>query len=95
MKSLSILSIIILLKINFLIRILRLRENGLVDKWANDFVPKNTKCSITAKVKKENDHIRLSLGHLSGAFALLIIGCTLTVVVLLIEKLIAAVGHRK
>jgi hypothetical protein len=48
------------------------------------------------KQKKENDPIRLlSLGHLSRAFALLIIGCTLTVVVLLIEKLIAAVAHRK
>ena len=50
-------------------------------------MPKNTKCSINAKVAKEN--ARLSyLGHLSGTFAILLVGLPIAVVVFVGEKII-------
>ena len=72
----------------FFNRILRLKEAGLIDKWASKYVPKDTKCSTPNRKEKQEPHKRLSLSHLSGAFAVLIIGYSFAFLVFLVENVI-------
>ena len=64
-----------------------MREAGLISKWINDFIPKTTKCSVTNQ--RREPLTRISLVHLSGAFAIFLGGLYaiifLTSNVLLIE----------
>jgi hypothetical protein len=57
-----------------------LKEVGLIDKWLGDLIPKKTKCS---NWKRDKGLIRLSFGHLSGAFAILLGGLTFATILTL------------
>ena len=67
-------------------RIQKLKENGLIDKWSRDILPKENKC----KIENANDQPlkRLSLGHLSGAFTILLIGYVWAIGVFIGEKIL-------
>ena len=82
--------------LKFITRILKLNEVGLIGKWHHDFYPKDTKCSRTNRNSRGKEPlIRLSLGHLSGAFAILLIGYSMAFLVFIGEHTIAACKLRK
>jgi hypothetical protein len=80
----------------FFLRILQLNDVGLIGKWYHDFYPKDTKCSRANRNSRGKEPlIRLSLGHLSGAFVILLIGYLAALLVLLGEHILAAYKRRK
>ena len=66
------------------LRILRLRETGLVGEWEKRYVPSASKCM---KINERKGISRLSLKHLSSAFVILIGGCLISLAAFIVEKL--------
>ena len=61
---------------------------GLIAKWQNDLYPKDVKCAPTNRChsRRKETLILLSLGHLSGAFVILLIGYSMTLLVFIGER---------
>jgi hypothetical protein len=76
---------------------LKLKEAGLIDKWIDAFLPMHPKCSDNKHNHKTEKKplTRLSLGHLSGAFVILLIGYLVTIFVCIGELAIAAYYRRQ
>ena len=66
-------------------RILHLHDTGLLDLWEKWYTPSNLKC---LKLNQRRGIPRLSLGHLSSAFVILVAGYLVSMFVFLAEKLI-------
>ena len=71
---------------------MRLKEAGLIDYWTSQFIPKIDKC-LNKKVK-DDPRIRLSMGHLSGAFVILLVGYVLAVIAF-IGEIIMGIKRRR
>ena len=63
----------------------------MIDKWSRDILPKENKC----KIENANDQPlkRLSLGHLSGAFTILLIGYVWAIGVFIGERILGIRRH--
>ena len=65
-----------------------MNEVGLIKFWTDQFVPKADKC-INKNIQ-DDPRTRLSMGHLSGAFAILLVGYVMALIVFIGEHIIAA-----
>lgn len=64
-------------------KILEMRETGLIDKWKDEFYPKDI-CSL--KANEDGSSVAATILHFEGAFALFLTGLTLASLVLLVER---------
>ena len=69
-----------------LIRILELRQFGLIQHWEKQFLPQPNECATKYLEKPEKP--RISLKNLSGAFLLLLVGISVAILVFIIEKIV-------
>ena len=73
-------------------RILRLHEMGLISLWQNWFEPNTRPClndkTDNGNAKKKKKLARISISNLTGAFAFLAIGCIISFLIFLIERIV-------
>ena len=62
-----------------------MKDFGLFIEWGNRYVPSPSKCMELKQRDKKPP--RLSIGHLSSAFVILLAGYALSILVFLIEKI--------
>ncbi len=69
------------------IRLLELMQIGLIDHWDSWFRPMPPQCDGKPKSGNKTKTSPLSLKNLTGAFLVLLVGLSLSILVFLIEKI--------
>ncbi len=69
---------------------MRMHEAGLLNRWLGTYQPKPLKCLEMAKIKDDpRNPDQITLKNLAISFAILLLGCVLSFIVLICEKGIA------
>jgi ionotropic glutamate receptor len=69
-------------------RLLELQQTGLIDFWDTWFRPMPPQCNGKAPTKRSGNKLSaLSLKNLTGAFLLLAVGLSLSLLVFLLEQI--------
>lgn len=72
-----------------------MRQSGVLTKWANIYWPRTNRCSAPIITQPSRINEKLNLNYLSGAFLLLGVGITSSLVTFVLELLVSYRCRRK